>query len=176
MPEKVRSLTERLDDVSRPKAVPARLVLAIAGATAIVAAEFAALALSVRLSGAAVDGALPASVPSIPVVTVSVVAMGLAVGLRRHVDDGAPLALSGVVLVVAAPVTAFGGGCGVAGGSAPLFRSGVRIGIAVGDCVTYLNGALVVLGYGLLSVGLWLAADRLPLPNLGRLRVPRRPD
>jgi hypothetical protein len=169
-------LTERSVDVSRSKTVPTRLALALAGATAVVAAEFAALALSTRLSAAALAGVVPASVPSIPVVAVSVGALGFVVGVRRRVDDGAPLALSGAVLVVAAPVTAFGGGCGVAGGSAPLFRSGVRIGIAVGNCVTYLNGALVVLGYGLLSVGLWLAADRLPLPSPGRLRAPRRSD
>lgn len=162
--------------MSREKTVPARLVLALAGATAIVAAEFAALALSVRLSAATLDGLVPTSVPSIPVVTVSLVVLGFAIGVRRRVEGGAPLAVSGVVLVVASPVTAFGGGCGVADGGAPLFRSGVRIGVAAGDCVTYLNGALVVLGYGLLSVGLWLAADRLSAPTLGRLRVPRRSD
>ncbi len=162
--------------MSREKAVPARLVLAFAGATAVVAAEFAALALSVRLSGGTVEGVVPASVPHIPIVVVSAVALGFAVGVRRRTDDGAPLAVSGVLLVVASPMAAFGGGCGVVGGGAPLFRSGVRIGVAVGGCVTYLNGALVVLGYGLLSVGLWLAADRLPLPTLGRLRAPRRSD
>ncbi|MFC6737679.1 hypothetical protein ACFQEQ_15655, partial [Halolamina salina] len=65
-------------------------------------------------------------------------------------------------------------GCGLADRGAILFRSGVRIGVAVGDCVTFSNGALLVLGYGLLSAGLWLAADELP--NVGRFRSPRRAD
>lgn len=67
----------------------------------------------------------------------------------------------GYLLVAAAPFTAFGGGCAVDGSlpsGARLLQSGVRIGVELGDgaCHTYLNGALLVLGYALLAVGLLL--------------------
>jgi hypothetical protein len=67
----------------------------------------------------------------------------------------------GYLLVAAAPFTAYGGGCSVAGPLSPaahLLRSGVRIGVELGEgaCLTYLNGALLVLGYAMLAVGLLL--------------------
>lgn len=152
------------------------MALALAGATAVVAAELAAIALSVRLSAAAVDGVVPASTPPLPLVVVGLAAAGFAVGVRRRAADAVPLAAGGVALIVAAPFTAFGGGCGMTTGGLTVFRSGVRIGIGVDSCVAFSNGALLVVGYGLLSAGLWLAVDGLSLPSFGRWRVPRRPD
>lgn len=141
------------------------------GATAVVGAELAALVLSVRLTAAAVDGWVPASASPVPVAGVAVAATGLTVAVRQRGADGTTLVASGVALIVAAPFTAFGGGCGVRGDGVFLFRSGVRIGVAVAECVTFLNGALLVLGYALLAAGLWLAADRLALPEaVGRGR------
>ena len=156
--------------------LPARVSVAFAGATAVAAAELGALALSVRLSAAAVHGAVPAPVSSLPVATVTVAAVGFAVAVHRRADDDAPFAISGVALIVAAPVTAFGGGCRFAGHGVAVFRSGVRIGVGFGDCVSYLNGALLVLGYVLLSAGLWLVADELTVPGLSRSWLPKRPD
>lgn len=150
-----------------------RVTLALVGATAFVAAELAALALSVGLSAAAVRGTVPGAAPPLPVVAVSLVAVGLVFAVRRRAGEKASLAVSGVVLIVAAPFTAFGGGCGLADRGVTMFRSGVRIGVAVGDCVTFSNGALLVMGYGLLSAGLWLAADEL---RVGRFRLPGRAD
>ena len=157
----------------RKAGLSAQATVAIGVATAVVVAELAAIALSVGLAAAAADGAVPSSVSALPLVAVSLAAVGVAVGVRRRADDTASLAVSGVALIVAAPVTAFGGGCGVAGGGVSVFRSGVRIGVGVGDCVTFSNGALLVLGYALLSAGLWLAADDLPV---GRFRATERAD
>jgi len=154
--------------------LPARAAVALVGATAVVAAELLALSLSVRLAATGVDGGPPAS--SLPVVVVSVAAAGGAVAVRRRTDGSATFVVSGVALILAAPVTAFGGGCGVGADPSELFRSGVRVGIAAGGCVTFLNGALLVLGYGLLSAGLWLAAEELPIPRPRRWRVHDRSD
>lgn len=153
-----------------------RAVVALVGATAVVSAELAGLVLSTRLSVATADGALPASVPPVPVLAVSVAAVGLFVAIHRQTDEGTRLTGSGVALIVAAPVTAFGGGCGFVADGTALFRSGVRLGVAVGPCVTYLNGALLVLGYGLLAAGLWLAAEELRLPSVTGLRSPKLSD
>ncbi|WP_053947474.1 hypothetical protein [Halolamina sediminis] len=156
--------------MSRSTGLPTRVTLAFVGATAVVAAELAAIALSVGLSAAAVG---PDSASPLPVAAVSLAAVGLVLAVRRRAGEKASLAVSGVVLVVAAPVTAFGGGCGLADRGVGVFRSGVRIGVTVGDCVTFSNGALLVLGYALLSAGLWLAADEL---CVGRFWIPGRPD
>lgn len=147
-----------------------RVVVAITGATVVVAAELAALVLSTRLSVATVEGAVPASVPAVPVLGVSAAAVGLALAVHSRLGEGARLTGSGAALVVAAPVTAFGGGCAHVSEGVALFRSGVRIGVAVGPCVTYLNGALLVLGYGLLAAGLWLAVEGIGLPAVGTPR------
>ncbi|NHX35553.1 MULTISPECIES: hypothetical protein [Halolamina] len=154
--------------------LPARIGVALAGATVIVVAELLALSLSVRLTAAGVDGAVPAS--SLPVVAVSVAATGLAVAVWRRTEGGATFAVSGVALIVAAPITAFGGGCGVRTGNPGVFRSGVRIGIAADGCVTFINGALLVLGYALLSAGLWLVADELSVSGPRRLPGSGRSD
>lgn len=153
-----------------------RATVAVLGATAVVVAELAALALSTRLSVATLHGSVPAATTPIPVVTVSVVAVGLAVAVHRRAVDGTRATGSGVALIVAAPVTAFGGGCTFAREGITLFRSGVRIGVAVGPCVTFFNGALLVVGYGLFAAGLWLAADRLRLPAPSALGVPELSD
>ena len=143
--------------MSRGTRLSVLAAVALAGATAVVAAELAALALSVRLTAAAVDGWLPASASVLPVIVIAAVAVGLTVVVARRADRGAEPTATGAVLIAAAPVTAFGGGCGPAGAPAALFRSGVRIGVAADGCVTFLNGALLVLGYGLLAAGLWIA-------------------
>ncbi|MBP1985656.1 hypothetical protein [Halolamina salifodinae] len=153
-----------------------RAVVALVGATAVVSAELAGLALSTRLSVATADGALPGSVPPVPVLAVSVAAIGTVVAVHRHTSEGKRLTGSGAALIVIAPVTAFGGGCGFAGGGVTMFRSGVRLAVAVGECVTFFNGALLVLGYALLAAGLWLAAEELRLPNIAGLRSPKLSD
>lgn len=151
-------------------------VIALVGATAVVSAELAGLALSTRLSVATADGALPASVPPVPVVAVSVAAVGMVVVIQRQTGEGKRLTGTGVALIVLAPVTAFGGGCRFVADGVALFRSGVRLGIAVGPCVTYLNGALLVLGYGLLAAGLWLAAAKLRVPSVDGVQSPKLSD
>jgi len=153
-----------------------RATVAVVGATAVVVAELAALALSTRLSVATLDGSVPAAATPIPVVAVSVAAVGLAVAVHHRIGDGARITGSGVALIVAAPVTAFGGGCTFTREGFTLFRSGVRIGVAVGPCVTFFNGALLVVGYGLLAAGLWLAAGQLRLPTPSALRAPKLSD
>ncbi|WP_435116958.1 hypothetical protein [Halolamina sp. C58] len=162
--------------MSRGKRLSGLAALALAGATAVVLAELAALALSVRLAAAAVDGWLPASASTLPVVAVAAAAGGLTVVVARHADRGVKSTAAGAVLIAAAPVTAFGGGCGFVGDGVSLFRSGVRLGVAVPPCVTFLNGALLVLGYGLLAAGLWFAvAERWP-SGAASPRSPERSD
>lgn len=153
-----------------------RVLLALLGATAVVAAELAALAFSVRLSVAAVDGLVPATFSAVPVGAVSVAAAGVAIIVKQRGVHGAGLTASGVVLIAAAPVTAFGGSCGITSDGMTMFRSGVRVGIAVEQCVVFLNGALLILGYGLLAAGLWLAAEQFACSNLGGLRRRRTAD
>ena len=160
---------------SRPRQLT-RAAVALVGATAIVAAELAGVALSTRLSVATADDALPASVPPVPILAVSAAAVGMVVVVRRHAGESRRLTGTGVALIVAAPVTAFGGGCGFGGDGVGLFRSGVRLGVAVGPCVTFLNGALLVLGYGLLAAGLWIVAAELRLPSVASLRSPELSD
>lgn len=157
-----------------PRQVPARAALALAGATAVVAAELLAVSASVRLAASGVDGAGPVS--SLPVVAVSVGTTALAVAMWRQTDGGTPFTVWGMVLILAAPVTAFGGDCGAGVGDPEIFRSGVRIGIAADGCVTFLNGALLVVGYGLLAAGLWLVVDELPVPDPRQWQVPGRSD
>lgn len=160
--------------MSPDRQLPPRVAVALVGATVVVAAELLALSLSVRLAAAGVDDSVASA--SLPVVAVSVAAAGLAVAVWRRTDGHATFAVSGVALIVAAPVTAFGGGCGATTGGHTMFRSGVRIGIAADGCVTFLNGALLVLGYALLSAGLWLVADELAVSDPRRWQVPDRSD
>lgn len=154
--------------------LPARAALALAGATAVVTAELLAVSTSVRLAAAGVDGAGPVS--SLPVVVVSLGTTALAAAVWRQTEGGAPFAVWGMVLILAAPVTAFGGGCDRMGGALEVFRSGVRIGIAADGCVTFLNGALLVVGYALLAAGLWLVVDELPVSGPRQWQVPERSD
>lgn len=150
------------------------MLLALLGATTVVVAELAALALSVRLSVAAVEGVVPTTVAAVPVIAVSVATGGVVIVVKQRAVHGARLTAVGAALIVAAPVTAFGGGCHITGSGLTMVHSGVRIGIAVGQCVTFSNGALLVLGYGLLAGGLWFATEAVTVPELGRLRR-RRP-
>ncbi|GAB7095597.1 hypothetical protein JCM30237_27510 [Halolamina litorea] len=149
-----------------------RAAVAVLAGSTVVGAELAALTLSTRLSVATLEGTIPTTLSALPVVAVSAAAVGLVVGVRRHEADGVWFVGSGVGLIVAAPVTAFGGGCAFVHEGVGLFRSGVRIGIAVEQCVTFLNGALLVLGYGLLVGGLWLGSEDLPVPSVATRRSP----
>ena len=167
-------MTDRRDDVFPGRQLSARVAVALVSATVVVAAELLALSASVRLAAAGVDGAVATS--RLPVVVVSLAASWLAVVLWRRTGRGAGFAVSGVALIVAAPATAFGGGCGLVPDGLGMFRSGVRIGIAADSCVTFLNGALLVVGYALLAAGLWLVVDELSVSGPRQWQMPGRSD
>lgn len=137
-----------------------RVVVAWARATAVVAAQIAVLAAFLWLVARTTAGTLPNVVAWLPLVGFAGLLLVAARGQYRR-SGGENPAWVGYLLVAAAPFTAFGGGCTVEGQLPPgvrLLRSGVRVGVEFGDgaCHTYLNGALLVLGYLFLAVGLLL--------------------
>lgn len=102
---------------------------------------------------------------------------GAIAAIRREKPAGLLLG-AGLLLLAAAPFTAFGGGCEVTANT-NTFRPlphfvwrGVGIGFETPNeaCSTYLNGILLGVGYVLIARGLWVgtlpdvALHRLPIP------------
>lgn len=137
-----------------------RVLVAWARATAVVAGQITVLAAFLWLYARTTAGMLPNVIAWLPLVGFAGLLLIAALGQYRQ-SDGENPAWVGYLLVAAAPFTAFGGGCSVDGGLPPsvrLLRSGVRVGVELGNgaCHTYLNGALLVLGYAMLAIGLLL--------------------
>lgn len=135
-----------------------QVLAAWARATAILAGQIVVLALYLLLFARTVSGAIPVVIAWLPLFVFAGLLLVAARGQYRH-SGGENPAWMGYVLVAAAPFTAFGGACtsdGAISAGARLIQSGVRIGVELGNgaCQTYLNGALLVLGYALLAVGL----------------------
>ncbi|MEF8800717.1 MAG: hypothetical protein V5A38_07460 [Halolamina sp.] len=146
--------------VRRPAASVRRVVLAWTRATAVVAGQLGVLVASLWLFAHTQRSELPLFVAWLPLLAFAGLLLVAARTKYRRAGRENP-AWVGYLLVAAAPFTAFGGGCAVDGAlplGARLLRSGVRIGVELGDgaCHTYLNGALLVLGYAMLGVGLHL--------------------
>lgn len=137
-----------------------KVVLAWLRATVVVAGQLVVLVAFLWLFARTATDGIPGTVAWLPVVGFAGWLLVAAREQYRRAGRENP-AWIGYLLVAAAPFTAFGGGCAVDGPLPPgprLLRSGVRIGVELGDgaCYTYLNGALLVLGYALLAVGLLL--------------------
>jgi hypothetical protein len=128
------------------------------GATVVVVGQVLTVLLFLQLlpTGQSDEGLAP--IAWVPLLAYTGALLWLASGLSRRVSTVA-YSKFGMILIAVAPFTAFGGGCGTAEALSTgvgLFRSGVRLGVDAGSCVAYLNGVLVVLGYGLLTAGLWV--------------------
>jgi hypothetical protein len=147
-----------------------RAALAWLRATAVVLGQVTVLVLSLWLVATARTTAVPEFVAWLPLLAFTVGLLAAARNQYRRSSGGNP-AWAGYLLVAAAPFTAFGGGCAVEATfptGARLIRSGVLLGIELGGgCHTYLNGALLVLGYALLAVG--LLAGEWNLSQVGRM-------
>ncbi|MFB6219940.1 MAG: hypothetical protein ABEH90_00755 [Halolamina sp.] len=144
--------------MSRGGSAPRWVALAWARATAVVVGQIAVLLVFLWSVAHTGNGALPEYLAWLPLLAFTGL---LLMAARRHYrrSEGENPAWAGYVLVAAAPFTAFGGECAVETTfptGARLVRSGVRLGVELGggDCHTYLNGALLVLGYAMLGIGL----------------------
>lgn len=137
-----------------------RAVLAIGGAAAVAAAQVAIALGSLALFSAAGGGTLSYRLTWLPLMAFSLVLVTSAVALRRR--RAPTVGWVGPVLVATAPFTAFGGGCltlASARSGVTLRLSGVRIVVGTGGCATYLNGAVLVVGAGLVGISLWSVVE-----------------
>jgi len=135
-----------------------RAGVAFLGATAAVVGQVITVMLFLQLTPTTQSSEMSASVAWVPLLAYTAALLWVAVGFYRRGTIPASSRL-GSLLIAAAPFTAFGGGCGTAdalSNGVGVFRAGVRLGVDTGACVAYLNGVLLVLGYGLLTARLWV--------------------
>lgn len=150
----------RARSASWPGQLARQILVAWARATAVIVGQLVVVALFLLLFGQTVSGSIPVGVAWLPLFGFAGLLLIAARG-QYHRTGGENPAWIGYMLIAVAPFTAFGGTCtpdGAFPAGARLIQSGVRIGVELGNgtCHTYLNGALLVLGYALLAVGLLL--------------------
>ena len=145
--------------LERAPAIVRRAGLAVGGAAAVAAAQVAIAMGSLAVFSQAGSGTLSYRLTWLPLMVFSFALVISAVALRRRAPT---VGWVGPLLVATAPFTAFGGGCLTltsAGSGVTLRLSGVRIVVGTGGCATYLNGAVLVVGAGLVGVALWSAVE-----------------